>query len=610
MKRQGAARALVLLGFALLALCSPFLGIPRLTTDLMTTVCIFGIAASGLNLMFGYAGMFSLGNAVFLGIGGYSVAIATQDWGWPVAAGIALGLVLTVAVAFALALLLVRLSSHYFSVATLALALAFDALLVAAPGTGGGTGLTMVPHLDLGFIVIVGNFRWYVVSAILTAGVVVLFSWLVAGKRGRLLRLVRHDELAGEVLGVPVFWAKLLAFVVGALLTGFAGVLLYLSQGLITPDSVGTLVSVQLAMLAVIGGPGYRLGGFVGAFVILWLQALLNGFGSYELVVYGAALMAVVFYLRPGIEGALVGAWSRHGPFSRKAPLHQGLQDATDPGLADASDSRTSPAPFREEHKLGAGLEVRSAQRVFGGVVAVDDVSITVPAGTVIGLIGANGAGKSTLLNLISGVEALDGGEVLLDGRRIDGLSPARRTEMGLGRTFQVPRLVGELSVLENMVLGLEAAERPSLRRDRAAEAERFEAARASLGDVGLGMLADRPAASLGTGERKYVEVARAVFSRASVLLLDEPAVGLSPEEITQLQRWLQTMREQGTALLVVDHNMDFMSGVATYVYSMENGRVTWEGGPEGLEVVSVLERAGVRPEPGDSVCGSADVLA
>lgn len=563
-----------------LAIFSPWFGIRGLDTNLMTTVCIYGIAASGLNLMFGYTGMLSIGNAIFLGVGAYTVAITTQTWHWPILPAALLAVTLTTVVAFLLGLLLVRLPGYYFGVATLGLALAFDSLLVALPGTGGGTGFTTVPRLDLGFVTLISNLQWYELSIIVAAVMVLLLSWIVAGKRGRLLRLVRHDELAAEVLGVPVFRTKLLVFALGGLFTGVAGSLLFVSQGLVNPDSVGILISVQLVMLVVIGGPGYRMGGFVGAFTVLWLQSLLGGFGSYELLVYGAVLLVVVFYLRPGLEGTLVGLWGR---VRRREP--PALVATAGKGSSTHLDSSALSSLIVGREVAGSGLEIRAVRRTFGGVVAIDDVSLVVPAGQVTGLIGANGAGKSTLLNLISGVDLLEAGSLIFDGQDISHLSPAERTQRGLVRTFQVPRLVDALSVIENIVLGHEASERPIIHRDLALERARLGWARATLADLGLEQLADRPASSLGTGERKYVELARAIFSGASLMLLDEPAVGLSVEEVSQLLLWLGRMRDDGVAILVIDHNIDFIRELVDHVYSMESGAITWHGRPDEIEV-------------------------
>jgi ABC-type branched-subunit amino acid transport system ATPase component/ABC-type branched-subunit amino acid transport system permease subunit len=541
-------------GLVVAAIASPWLGLPRLDAGLVTTACLFAIAAAGLNLMFGYAGMLSLGNGLFLGVGAYTVALTFQRLGWPAAVGVVAGVAATAAVAAPLGVLLVRLSGHYFAVATLGLAAAFAALLLVAPSvTGGASGLTTARRLDLGPVTVASDLQWYVLAVVVTAAMFVLFDRMVAGRRGRILRLVRHDELAAAVLGVPVARVKLLAFVAGASFAGVAGALLFLWQGLVVPDGIGVVPSVQLAALVVVGGLGYRLGPLVGALAILWLQALLNGLGNYELVVYGAVFLAVVFFLRPGIEGAVLELWSR-------LPRQAGATSAEAAPAAGAVHGRT--------------LEVRGAARSFGGVVAVRDASLTVPAGAIVALVGPNGAGKTTLLNLVSGVERLQAGAVLLDDEDVGRLSAAERTRRGIVRTFQVPRLVDELSVVENVALGPEAAQPGLLRRRRSLEGAALARAHAALADLALSDLAGRPAGGLGTGERKSVELARALCTDASVLLLDEPAVGLSLAEVDGLRGRLGELRRLGLAILVVDHNADFIESLADEVYVMADGRV------------------------------------
>jgi ABC-type branched-subunit amino acid transport system ATPase component/ABC-type branched-subunit amino acid transport system permease subunit len=590
-------------GLLVAAVASPRLGLPRLDTGPVTTVCLFAIAAAGLNLMFGYAGMLSLGNGLFLGVGAYTVALTSQRLGWPVALGVVAGIAATIAVAAPLGVLLVRLSGHYFAVATLGLAAAFAALLLVAPSvTGGASGLTTARRLDLGPVTVASDLQWYVLAVVVTAAMLLLFDRMVAGRRGRILRLVRHDELAAAVLGVPVPRVKLLAFVAGASFAGVAGALLFVWQGLVVPDSIGVVPSVQLAALVVVGGLGYRLGPLVGAFAILWLQALLNGLGNYELVVYGAVFLAVVFFLRPGIEGAVVDLWSR-----LPRPAWSTLTEAAP--AAGAVHGRT--------------LEVRGAWRSFGGVVAVGDASLTVPAGAIVALVGPNGAGKTTLLNLVSGVERLQAGAVLLEEEDVGRLSAAERTRQGIVRTFQVPRLVDELSVVQNVALGPEAAQPGLLRRRRSLEAAALARARTALADLALPDLAGRPAGSLGTGERKSVELARALCTDASVLLLDEPAVGLSLAEVEGLRRRLVELRRQGMAILVVDHNVDFIESLADEVYVMAGGRVergaqagtappgpapNGEGKVHGLRPAPNVR--GLRPAPGPAGLTVADLTA
>ena len=626
--RPRTATRAVQVGLIGIAPSSPSLGLPDVTTGLLATVGLYAIAVIGLNIMFGYGGMLSLGNAIFLGIGGYSVGIGVEHWGWPVLGSIIFGTAVSAVCAVLVGTIIVRLSGHYFAVGMLGLATAFAALVTAFPGlTGGGSGLEIASRLSLGFTTIADDTSWYWCVVVVMVLAVLLFDRLIAGKRGRLFRMTRQDELVASVLGVPVFWTKLLLYTLGAALTGLAGALLFVRQGLIVPTGVGVVTSVELLGLLVIGGLGYRFGGAIGAFLVLWLQALLSEFGSYELVIYGGVFLLVVFFLHGGIEGAIVTGW--RAALERRRPGQRTAADAggEERSGAGAMGSSRTPvggplegsyveigpsAPDRDGTGRGSfpvqsgaamqgegatGLEVVEACKRFGGVSAVRDVSLRVRRGAVTALIGPNGAGKSTLINLISGVEQLDSGRILLDGEDITSRPPAYRTMRGMVRTFQVPRLVDDLSVVENVVLGREASERPVLWRSKQRESAALQEAAQLLGTRSLGSLSLRPARSLGTGERKYVEILRAVFCQASVLLLDEPAVGLSLEEIDELCGWLSSMRANGTGILVIDHNMDFVNRLADHVYVMDNGSITFSGQPADLIRAGETNReAGGRP--------------
>jgi ABC-type branched-subunit amino acid transport system ATPase component/ABC-type branched-subunit amino acid transport system permease subunit len=580
----------------------PGLGLPRLTLNLGASIVLFGLAATGLNLMLGYVGMLSLGGALYLGAGGYIVALTTQTWGWPVLGALLAAIAGSLLLALLLGVVLVGLSGHYFAVANLGLATALDALLVAFPQTTGGTsGLTMSRTLDLGVGTVSSDLGWYLVAVVAAVIGLLVFRWTVAGKRGRILRLVRADELAANVLGVRTFRTKLLVYVIAAFFPALAGALLFPFSGLVTPDDAGAVQSVQLVALIVVGGVGYRLGGFIGALVILWLQALVDTSGNWSLLIYAAVFLLVAFYAPAGIIGAIREGWTRlvgarppsaAGPVAAQAAaghdtlavsaFGDGVAGGTVLGSGDQADgapSRTGLADAGEQ----AGLVVRGVSKSFGGVAAVRDVSLAVPPGTIVALIGSNGAGKSTLVNLISGIDRPDTGAVLLDGRDLTGLRAPERTRMGIARTFQVPRLVDELTIIDNLVLGEEAAEGSFLRRSRAREAGHRQRAQARLAEGALSELAGRRAGSLGTGERKFVELVRALTANPVVCLLDEPAVGLSLDEIEHLSDWLLALRDSGAAVLVIDHNLDFIHRLADMVYVMDLGQIIRQGPADEL---------------------------
>ncbi|MGH3212155.1 MAG: ATP-binding cassette domain-containing protein [Trebonia sp.] len=570
----------------------PGLGLPRLTLNLGATIVLFGLAATGLNLMLGYAGMLSLGGALYLGASGYIVALTMQHWGWPMLGALLAAIAGSLVLALVLGFIMVGLSGHYFAVANLGLATALDALLVAFPDqTGGTSGLTTARTLDLGVGTISSDLGWYLVALVAALVALLVFGWTVAGKRGRILQLVRADQLAANVLGVRTFRIKLLVYVIAAFFPALAGALLFPFSGLVTPDSAGAVQSVQLVALIVVGGVGYRLGGFVGALVILWLQALVDTSGNWSLLIYAAVFLLVAFYAPGGIIGALrqgrdwlASQGRRHRPAAGEPTAGTAAAEPAPPptsALTEAAgrDATGLNATAREH----AGLTVRGVSKSFGGVAAVRDVSLEVPPGTIVALIGSNGAGKSTLVNLISGIDRPDSGAMLLGGRDLTALRAPERTRMGIARTFQVPRLVDELTVTDNLVLGEEAAERSFLRRSAAREARQRQRALTRLSEAELGGLAGRRAGTLGTGERKFVELVRALITDPVVCLLDEPAVGLSLDEIAHLADWLRALRDSGTAVLVIDHNLDFIHRLADSVYVMDLGRIIKAGSADNL---------------------------
>jgi ABC-type branched-subunit amino acid transport system ATPase component/ABC-type branched-subunit amino acid transport system permease subunit len=580
----GAPALLAVIVVVLLVL--PGLGLPRLTLNLGATIVLFGLAATGLNLMLGYVGMLSLGGALYLGASGYIVGLTMQHWGWPMLGALFAAIGGSLVLALALGFIMVGLSGHYFAVANLGLATALDALLVAFPDqTGGTSGLTTTRTLDLGVGTIGSDLGWYLVALVAALIGLLVFGWTVAGKRGRILRLVRADQLAANVLGVRTFRIKLLVYVIAAFFPALAGALLFPFSGLVTPDSAGAVQSVQLVALIVVGGVGYRLGGFVGALVILWLQALVDTSGNWSLLIYAAVFLLVAFYAPGGIIGALrQGRDWLAGQSRRKRPA-AGQPTAGTAGAEPAPPPAAPPADAAgpDAAREHAGLTVRGVSKSFGGVAAVRDVSLEVRPGTIVALIGSNGAGKSTLVNLISGIDRPDSGAVLLGGRDLTALRAPERTRMGIARTFQVPRLVDELTVTDNLVLGEEAAERSFLRRSAAREARQRQRALARLNEATLGNLAGRRAGTLGTGERKFVELVRALVTDPVVCLLDEPAVGLSLDEIAHLTDWLRALRDSGAAVLVIDHNLDFIHRLADSVYVMDLGRIIKTGSADDL---------------------------
>jgi branched-chain amino acid transport system permease protein len=286
---------------------------------------------------------------------------------------------------------------------------------------------------------------------------------------------------------------------------------------------------------------------------VQWLFAVSGGAAHYELLVYGAGFFLVVLFAPAGI----MGLFRRRRPAAASAP---------------SAGPLSTP---KGESRSGICLRVEHASKHFGGLRAVDDVSFEVRFGQIVALIGPNGAGKSTLFNLVSGIEPLTQGRIVLEGTDVS-MVPIHRRAGEMGRSFQVPRLVPDMTPLENV-----AARLDHLPRIEPASIEKQ--AGAQLAAFGLEGLAARVVREIGLGFHKLIELARASAGNPPLLLLDEPAVGLTADEVARLAAALQRLRAEGAAILVVEHNIDFVATIADEVVVMETGRLIARGKPKDV---------------------------
>lgn len=597
-----AAQTVLLVVFLLAPFASPL----SWNLTVAANALLFGLAATSVNLALGLGGILNLGSAFFLGAGGYGTALLVTQWGWPFVPAAVISIAASVVVAVVIGLLLLRMPRFYLAVATLGLSVALEGVLLAFHTvTGGDSGLITDREIPVGVFTISGDRAWYVLIVVLCALAVGLVHRATIGRRGRLLAMIRDDELAASVLGVHVLRAKVIVFAGSAALLAVAGAVMFAFAGVIVPATAGVVQSVQLLGMSVVGGIVYVSGGLVGAGVLYWLQAMVSGIGKYQSLIYGTAFVLVVFFMQHGLAGLGHSLWRRVWGLTAKdnskpddaaprslaestgvaepAGAEQPAEDvvSTLAGIAEAGVRRAEPdaSLWSTSSAPAAGLFASSVVKRFGGLVAVSDVSIVVPPGQVTGLIGTNGAGKSTFLNLVSGVETPDSGAIWLDGEDLTKWSAAQRSSAGIARTFQTPRLVNHCTVIENVMIGLDATDGAVFRRhNRKQERAARDQAMSALERVGLAQHAEKPAGALGSGQRKFVELVRALVLQPKVLLMDEPAVGLSIDEIVDIARWIDEIANSGTAVLLIDHNMDFISGLTDYVYSMDSGQIVASG--------------------------------
>ena len=544
-------RRIVLFLVAVIAAASPYFGIPGWTPSLATVAALISISLFGLNLIFGFCGMLALGQAAFAAMPAYVCGILVAN-GLPLALAAAIGLTVTILVARLIGAIFIRLPGIYLAVGTIGFAYVVEGIARAFPAvTGGASGLILTlpitPTED----------QWYVTALVVLGLALAAVAVLLKGATARRLKLVQRDELSAAVAGIDVVRLKANVFTIGAAFTAAGGLLLAYYTSVVTPEMGGANTSLEYLAMVVIGGAGSIAGPIAGAMAINWLFSVSGGAGHYELLVYGLCFLAAVLFA----PGGLVGLASKI-PLGRKAE--------------PATQVATSTATPALKTNTGSGLSVRNVSKRFGGLQAVQAVNLDVASGKIVAVLGPNGAGKSTFFNILSGIERADEGKILLDGKPIGDLSIHERAAT-IGRSFQVPRLVLDMTVLQNVVIRVDQLY-PNL-----TEQERLATALSEIGRFKLDKLASARVSEVAVGLHKLIDIARAAVGSPPLVLLDEPAVGLTNAELEALKGIIRTLTAAGSAVVLVDHNISFVMSLADEMLVMEGGKPIAFGAPNDV---------------------------
>jgi branched-chain amino acid transport system permease protein len=564
------------------------------------------LVVSGLNLSFGYAGELSLGQAAIYALGAYLAGYIGVHW----SADLLLALVSSAAIAAVAGLIVgapgLRLSAWSLAMVSFFLVLLVpDITTILQSQTGGFAGLAGIPSAELFGTTLTFN-SFYVACVAVTGLWILFFRNLVLSRHGVALRVLRESPVLARSLGINVYRLKLLTYVLGSIPAGLAGALYAHFEGYISPTSFTFTATIGFLAACVLGGPRSIYGPIIGAGLLTIGPYEFTGFSTYSLVAYGLFLLLGGIALRTGITGVVTSGYARVRRLLRE-PGRSG------PAVASATAGARDPAGANAHDAAGtlgsrspATLAITDVSKSFGAVRALDGVSWTASGGEVCAVIGANGSGKTTLLNIVSGFYAPDGGSVRLDGDEIAGAAADRVARAGVSRTFQTPSIPEGLTVLEvvasaryrRSVVGIPAAvlRLPRFRRIRA---EDRLLARQALAFVAMADAADTEAAALPLGSRRLVEVARAIAADPKVVLLDEPASGLSSGETARLGQALRGMASAGIAVILVEHNFGFVLKVADRIHVLELGSVLASGRPEEIRVNQrVIESYLGRAEP------------
>lgn len=621
---------------------------------ILTNAAIYAIAAVGLAIFTGYTGLFSLGHAAFMGIGAYTTAILTYFLHWPFILALAVGMLAAVlsSAIIGYPTLRAKLRSDYFAIATLGFGEAVRVLLENLALTQGARGL---PGLH--------KFTSLGITLVFLVLVIWLSRNFLRSTFGRNTIAIGQDHVAAEMIGIRLLPNRMLSLAISAAFAGLAGGLLAHYLTFIQPSIFSMDLSGLLTAGVVAGGMGSITGPVVAIALFVGIPELFRGLALWRLVLYGVVLVVIINY-RPkglfgyeelsaanfpkllviigvsialavgvgiyntfknywgvvpaGLLGAVIGiaivafsaglgwAWTRWvAPLfrrrGRQAEISH-LQATETLSSILPSDSGVPSAPQPLRSPAGAPLlAITGLRKAFGGVVAVNNVALSVRPGETIGLIGPNGSGKTTVFNLISGVYKSDAGSIRLAGDELVRVAPDRIVGKGISRTFQNIRLFPKMTVLQNVQTALHPLSDYSLAEAfvawpwtvRRTEQRLRAAALDLLAVVGLEKHADQVAGTLPYGLQRKLEIARALALQPKLLLLDEPAAGMNPEESLELVELIERIRApRDLAIILIEHHMDVVMNLCSRITVLNFGSVIAEGTPDEIQNNPVVLKA------------------
>ncbi len=543
----------------------------------MTLVLVWAVFGLSWNILSGYTGLISFGHAAFFGIGAYTTALGQIYFDlspWlliPIAA--MLGGLSGLLVGFPT----FRLQGHYFALAMLAYPLAilyvFEWL--------GFQEVTLPIKRDnpLAYMQFSDGRIYTMLALAMLIGTILLTQWVERSRFGMALLAIKQNEAAAEAAGINTLVWKLRAITLSGAIAGAIGGFYAIVLLVVTPQSVfGMLVSAQALTVAMFGGVGTVWGPVIGAVILIPLAETLNAeagtrFPGIQGVIFGLAIISVILIAPEGLFWKVRDFLRKRRSTSQPEPEKTSPSGVAHPMAAIAP--ATAGAPARVTPPEDIILEVRGLSRSFGGLKAVQDVSLQLRKHAILGIIGPNGAGKTTLFNLLNGFLLPDAGEVLIDGHNMVGRKPHELCEAGIGRTFQIMRPFLRMSISDNVVVGAYVRAKTDLEARKLAEG--------AIARVGLSTIAHRMAGELTTKELRLMELARALASQPRILLLDETLAGLGHGEADEVVGVIQRLAKEGVTIAIIEHTMQSMVRLVDSFVVLDHGAVLMEGEPEAV---------------------------
>lgn len=543
---------------------------------------IYALVALGLNLLVGLVSLVSLGQAGLYALGAYTVAILATKTGAGFVPAMLGAMAITALAGVALAYPTVRVRGVYLAVVTIAFGLIVQNVAIDWRALTGGTlGISNVPRVNLGSGPLNTRDLYWLIAVITFIGFVVHHN-LMHSRIGRAMKAVAQSETAARALGIDPIRQRVLAFVLSSVFAGIAGGLYAYLNRYVNPDTFSFSDSIRFLLMVILGGAGTTFGPLIGAGVLTWIPNLLQAFGKWQLFAYGALLALVIFFLPKGIAGSVRDLWMR---------LRHGSAQATREAGSWPRPSPHIDSILKVDARIrGPVLQTRDLTIRFGGLSAVSGVTLDIERATVHAIIGPNGAGKTTMLNALSGFYAPTQGSVTLLQEEVGGRSSDRIARSGLTRTFQNTELFSDMTVEENVLIGFHARSAtgflstllrlPGFHRETRQHRER---AALLLDYVGLSAYRNETAGNLAFGHQRRLEIARALAMSPEILLLDEPAAGLTHAEIDELIALIRDLKRLGLTIVLVEHHVDMIMAVSDHVTVLDYGEVIASGAPASV---------------------------
>ncbi|EEA01408.1 ABC transporter related [Burkholderia sp. H160] len=624
-------KKLVATALALIALAVfPVLSGNPYYIHLVETIMIYAILLFGLDIVVGYTGQVSLGHAGLFGVGAYTAGVLFMKLGLPIFVTAPLAILVTAGFGAILALPALRVSGPYLAMVTLAFGTILQILINEMDFLTNGPMGVKIPKPSLGARPMNEVEYYWLVAALLVASLIVVHR-VLRSHLGRAFEALRDSPIASDCMGVSVYRYKVYAFVISAGFSGLAGCLYSYSEQYISPNTYNFELTILFLLAIIMGGRKTRAGALLGSAIIVLLPKLLDDIdmfrtvasllaavvmigasvalarkvstarkvaipvlgtvglaafsycidtlADWRLTIFGLMILLVVYYLQDGVVGFVRKIVIRGG-------VHASTVDAPQPATIGADAVAAVHAGGLEDV-----LQLRGILMQFSGLKALNHVDLTVRRGTVHGLIGPNGSGKSTMMNVLTGIYVPTAGSIEYCGMSLMGKTSSQIALAGIARTFQNVQLFGEMTALENVLVGLHHTFRaniadvglmsPRYRREERAARER---ALGMLRFVGLEHAAGEEARNLPYGKQRLLEIARALALDPQLLLLDEPAAGLTAPDIKELVAIIRKVRDHGITVVLIEHHMDVVMSVCDRLSVLDFGQKIAEGNPADIQ--------------------------